>query len=412
MGRFLATADGRDHVSGIRHVALCLAALTAYLLRHELHVGNSVLWIIGVAGALNVQAFLLAGRPKLRNAARSLSFACGISGWTLLVYLTGGVSSPFVAGLWIEIFLSAISPSAIGPVLVTLSSIGALWGQQLVLGYQGVMLPLLLHTGFLAGFGWVTVVLKLRWTRSHDALRDSHGELRSRLRRLENELNQVRALGEVGENVARLAHALKNAVHSLRGFAKLIEPHLSDSQVERRVIAGLRTSIDRLDQIARETLRPAGSPSTSESLSSGAETCRLIDEVARDVARSHGAINCIRDVAGPLPSAAIPPQQMREILTILIRNAAEAMNGSGDVEVSAATDNGALRIRVRDHGPGLDRDSMRKLCEPGYTTKPEGSGFGLLLARRILESHGGNLVAASSRGGGAAFTVQIPLQRA
>ena len=91
MSDLLSAIGNSDRVSPVRHIALVVATLIAYVWWQELRVGNSVLWIIGVAAVLNLQAYLMARRPEWRGLARFLSFAYGVLGWTVLVYFTGGV---------------------------------------------------------------------------------------------------------------------------------------------------------------------------------------------------------------------------------------------------------------------------------------------------------------------------------
>ena len=74
--------------------------------------------------------------------------------------------------------------------------------------------------------------------------------------RATQELAEERTVAAVGENVARLAHGLKNTVHSLRGFVGLIEPRLTDARADRDALGGLRAAIDDLERLARLTLNP------------------------------------------------------------------------------------------------------------------------------------------------------------
>ena len=87
-----------DRASIFRHVALCAAAVVAYLMRFDLAGGNEVLWIIGVVALLNLVSFLLAGHPAVGSAARVLSPVIGIGGWTALVHWTGPLFVPDSVG--------------------------------------------------------------------------------------------------------------------------------------------------------------------------------------------------------------------------------------------------------------------------------------------------------------------------
>ena len=107
--------------------------------------------------------------------------------------------------------------------------------------------------------------------------------------------------------------------------------------------------------------------------------------------------------------------QCQQVLLNLIVNAIEAMS---EIErrrreltiVSAADGPDALRVGVRDTGPGLDADRATQLFEPFHTTKAEGLGIGLSISRSIVEAHGGRLTAAANAPHGAVFCVWLPVE--
>ena len=108
MANWFSRRSPFERASFIRHVALCASALLAYTLRADLRVGNSILWIFAIAALMNFQTALLWNRPLVGSFVRCLSPAFGLGGWIALMLLTGGVASPFAAGLWLEITLAAI----------------------------------------------------------------------------------------------------------------------------------------------------------------------------------------------------------------------------------------------------------------------------------------------------------------
>jgi signal transduction histidine kinase len=105
--------------------------------------------------------------------------------------------------------------------------------------------------------------------------------------------------------------------------------------------------------------------------------------------------------------------QLQQIVLNLIINAIEAMRdtskGSRDLLISTAEDisNGVL-VAVRDSGPGLSPESLKRLFDPFYTTKPGGMGMGLSICRSIIEAHGGRVWAAANVPHGASFHFSLP----
>ena len=134
--------------------------------------------------------------------------------------------------------------------------------------------------------------------------------------------------------------------------------------------------------------------------------------VVRDVvavmrSRNEGAKVSLH-VTGNGTRAAIAPNDLRSVVTNLVSNAIQATGGAGPVSVTVRTDVDAVTITVADRGPGLPDGDV---FEAFYTTKSSGTGLGLWLVRRLVEDAGGSIASGSRRGGGAVFTVKMPLPR-
>ena len=104
--------------------------------------------------------------------------------------------------------------------------------------------------------------------------------------------------------------------------------------------------------------------------------------------------------------------QLQQVMLNLIVNAIQAMIGQGArelvISIDAVPSEGGVRVGVRDTGPGLSPESLSRLFEPFYTTKPEGMGMGLSICRSIVEAHGGRLWATRCEPRGALFQFTIP----
>jgi PAS domain S-box-containing protein len=106
--------------------------------------------------------------------------------------------------------------------------------------------------------------------------------------------------------------------------------------------------------------------------------------------------------------------QLQQVMLNLIVNAIQAMRGNGEgarelqISIEAVPSEGGVRVGVRDTGPGLHPESLSRLFEPFYTTKPEGIGMGLSICRSIIEAHGGRLWAIPCEPQGALFQFTIP----
>jgi signal transduction histidine kinase len=106
--------------------------------------------------------------------------------------------------------------------------------------------------------------------------------------------------------------------------------------------------------------------------------------------------------------------RLEQVLLNLVLNALRAMPGGGWVEISGHRihhgDAAAAAISVSDTGPGVVAGNGAKIFEPGFSTRPGSPGLGLAVCRKIVEQHGGWLVAANRAGVGASFTLTFPLE--
>jgi signal transduction histidine kinase len=284
-----------------------------------------------------------------------------------------------------------------------------LWSMHVLMAQGDAWVTPALRMGFLFVTGAVTAYVTWRAEHSARQIRRQHEAALRSLDRLERDFDEARRFGKIGENAALLAHGFKNSVHSLRGYTRLIEPRLAGSRSDRDLIDGLTCAIDGLEDLARTALGAGISP-RSDGSGTSAEKGRC---VVRDVVREIGA--AFPEVRWSLALPDLPPLDqpfrsiIREALTIVVRNSAEAMQGRGLVAVEASRRNGTLEIHVRDNGPGLASSAHGAIFQPGCTTKPDGHGLGLFLARRALEARGGLLSLSAAEGGGTLCRIELPL---
>jgi signal transduction histidine kinase len=91
----------------------------------------------------------------------------------------------------------------------------------------------------------------------------------------------------------------------------------------------------------------------------------------------------------------------------VLRNAVEASDAQGTIELAAHTENGGVRIEVRDHGAGVPPELVGRIFDPYVTGKVGGTGLGLALARQTVEMHRGTILVEQTPGGGATFIVRM-----
>ena len=231
---------------------------------------------------------------------------------------------------------------------------------------------------------------------------------RTRLRELERDLARINRVSMMGELAASLAHEIKQPIASVAMNAQAGLRWLRHEPPEPQ------QAIEALSRIISDAQRATGFVDRNRSLYSREtprrETIDVNDVIRemvvmlRDTTSRQGII--VRSELDPtLPTTMADRVQLQQVLMNLMLNGIEAMpEGSGELNVaSRRTEDGQLRISVSDTGIGFPDGNVERIFATFYTTKPQGTGMGLSISRRIIESRGGRLWASANAGRGATF---------
>jgi signal transduction histidine kinase len=128
---------------------------------------------------------------------------------------------------------------------------------------------------------------------------------------------------------------------------------------------------------------------------------------------SSGRVSVHRDYSS-LPLVSCYAGQLNQVWMNLLVNAAQAVGGDGDIEVSTRVAGSSVAVAISDTGSGIPESQLSKIFDPFFTTKPvgEGTGLGLSISYGIIEQHGGTIEVKSRVGVGTTFTVSIPISAA
>jgi signal transduction histidine kinase len=110
-----------------------------------------------------------------------------------------------------------------------------------------------------------------------------------------------------------------------------------------------------------------------------------------------------------LPVVMADPQQMKQVFFNIVKNAMQAMNDGGRLEIRLAADDRDLSIAFKDTGTGIGDDDFHRLFEPFHTGKATGHGLGLTIVQRIVQDHGGRLEVSTKQGEGTCFRIVLPV---
>jgi signal transduction histidine kinase len=221
--------------------------------------------------------------------------------------------------------------------------------------------------------------------------------------RLERRLSRAENLAAMGRLTATMAHEIKNPLAIIRGSAQRLGRLDPESQ---RWADSVVEETDRLSRTVHRYLQFArGDESAGErgdAVAALESTLALLEGEMR--ARR---VTLERERGTPAATVALDSESLKQVYLNLILNALEAMPEGGTLAVSDG-ERGAYELRIRDTGPGVPPDVLERLGSPFFTTRPQGTGLGLFLARRLVESAGGRLTITSEVGKGTSCLVRLP----
>jgi two-component system sensor kinase FixL len=271
----------------------------------------------------------------------------------------------------------------------------------------------------------------LAWSAS--AIRDAHGNVSAVVavardvtarRRAEEQAQQhleqlahVARVSSMGEMASAIAHEINQPLTAIANYSyaclRLLRSAGASPEEIQQTMQRVASEAERAGEIVRHMrnfVRNEGGRTVE------VEVNFLVMEVVRLAAaeaRQSGIELATRLDTG-LPAVLADSIQIQQVLLNLVRNAVEAMNLSGAeerrIEVATRSESEAfVEISVADTGPGLAAAELERVFKPFYTTKPDGIGIGLALARSIVEAHGGRLWATANAGSGVTFHLTLPL---
>jgi PAS domain S-box-containing protein len=248
--------------------------------------------------------------------------------------------------------------------------------------------------------------------RAEAEARDSERQLRE----VQLELAHANRVATIGQLTASIVHEVIQPIAAM----------VTNAEAALRFLDAQTVNLDKVRQIQNDIMeagnRAANVISRIHDLFKKAPPRRdrwEINGAIREVIEiTHGeavknGISVRTELADGLPLVQGDRVQLQQVSLNLIINAIQAMSGliEGTRELHVGTENAGqdgVRVAVRDSGPGLSPESLQRLFEPFYTTKPNGMGMGLSICRSIIEDHGGRLWATGLHPHGAVFQFTIP----
>jgi len=211
---------------------------------------------------------------------------------------------------------------------------------------------------------------------------------------------------------AGVAHEIGNPLNSLHIHLQLMERKAQD--LDHNAKAELQQSIDiarsevrRLDSIVTQFLR-AIRPSQPRLHPENVNT--IVEEAVRFFTPEIQDRDMVveQELRADLPLLQLDREQMKQAFYNVIKNSLEAIKRHGALRIRTDLDDTHVIVSFIDTGGGMSAENLSRAFEPYFTTKPSGTGLGLLIIRRIVREHGGELSIESTQGKGLTLTIRLP----
>jgi two-component system sensor histidine kinase PilS (NtrC family) len=361
-------------------LGLTLAAFIGKRLLAKIHIGFDTLavtaMLIATGGYASLFSFLYlvvivySSLLMSRRSTLTMAALCGIQYGLIVTIEYYGWMNPF-------------APSAL-PLAEA-----AAWGE--------ILFKVVILLGACIGVAFLSSLLAEQTRRTRQELQIMAAHVR-----------RVEKMAAIGEVAAGLAHEVKNPLASLSGAIQLLRDDLPCDPDHDRLMKIILREADRLSTLVSNFLLyarpPAGRPAPVDLEKALRETVELFSKRPPAGKTIQTELRAERGIWVHLD-----PAHLKQVLWNLLVNAAEAIAESGRIRVSlAAGRDRTARLEIADTGSGMSAETLKAIFDPFFTTKPSGTGLGLPIALRIIESYNGRLDVESHEGRGTCFRLFLP----
>jgi two-component system sensor histidine kinase HydH len=214
------------------------------------------------------------------------------------------------------------------------------------------------------------------------------------------ELMKNQKLTIIGELASRMAHDLRNPLSTIKNVVEVMESRPKLRIEEKIVYYGkLHRAIDRISHQVDDVLE------FGKSTRLNLQPCnitKIINQIINDNNFPKEVKINVENIDAKLN---VDIRKMEAVITNLLINAVQALENKGTINVRILDNGGNVMIAIEDSGPGISENAMTKIFEPLFTTKQIGTGLGLSICKKIVEQHGGNIMAKNSP---TTFVVRLP----
>ncbi|MGO9304675.1 MAG: sensor histidine kinase [Candidatus Korobacteraceae bacterium] len=224
----------------------------------------------------------------------------------------------------------------------------------------------------------------------------------------QTQMSRAEHFATLGELAAGLAHEIRNPLAGIAGVIEIVGRDLPPGSPARSVIKDAKEEALQINRILTdllETARPKPPQFQVKDIGATVEHAVLFARQQAITKRITIELNNDEEI----PAVDHDPHQINQVLLNLLLNAIQSMDNPGTIYVTLRRDKDAALITVADQGKGIAPETLPNIFRPFFTTKGHGTGLGLSLARRIVESHRGTISVRSEVGKGTQFVIRLPI---
>lgn len=248
--------------------------------------------------------------------------------------------------------------------------------------------------------------------KTHDEIGDLATAFNQMTRDLRNsrvELISAERLATAGKMAASFAHEIRNPLSSMRMVAQMLSRKQEPAkEKQKQSVAHILEEIERIDVIVKGFMnfaRPASLERAPHNLNQAVEAVLNLMEANLN----HHQIALKKRFDTRLPAVSFDLDKFKQAFMNIVLNAMDAMPDGGILKIVTLRDSDDVRIDVADTGGGIPPEDLNRLFEPFFTTKTQGTGLGLVNAKRVFEQHGGDIKIKSVVGSGTTVSLRMPL---
>ncbi len=240
------------------------------------------------------------------------------------------------------------------------------------------------------------------------------------IKRLEQELVKSERLAAIGQTVAGLAHGIKNILHGLKGGSYLVDIGINkeDSVKLKKGWEMIKRNVGRTSNLVMDLLSYAKERAPQYGICDPNEIAEDVCGLVRDKAREN-SVEIITEFDNTIGEVVMDPDTIHEVLLNLMSNAVDACLFDENIDkkwqvrlVTTKETGNLIKFEVIDNGVGMDEDVIGKLFTSFFSTKGHrGTGLGLMVTRKLIEEHQGDIKVNSQPGRGTTFSFRLPYTR-